>query len=175
MFNEWEEKILDQLKNNHRRKLTRAEPCSGPRMRAPSEVQRNRAKTAVSINNSLDLGPQALAGLHNGVPVEEPQHLLHLLDQILDFVERLFNDPFSRFATQKIAKKVAIRQAGWPRPPPPTPPDFIIRPARASSASFCFRRQGCHPSKRSNGDSHLSKFILQHQLLMNLANFIEPS
>jgi hypothetical protein len=24
MFNEWEEKILDQLKNNHRRKLTRA-------------------------------------------------------------------------------------------------------------------------------------------------------
>jgi len=132
-------------------------------------------KTAVSINNSLDLGPQALAGLHHGVPVEEPQHLLHLLDQILDFVERLFNDPFLRFATHKIAKRVAIRQAGWPRPPPPTPPDFIIRPPRASPASFCFRRQGCHPSKRSNGDSQLSKCILQHQFLMNLANFIEPS
>ena len=42
MFNEWEEKILDQLKNNHRRKLTRAKPCSGPGMRSPSEVRRNR-------------------------------------------------------------------------------------------------------------------------------------
>jgi hypothetical protein len=49
------------------------------------------------------------------------------------------------------------------RPPPPTPPHFIIRPPRASPASFCFRRQGCHPSKRSNGDSQLSKCILQHQ------------
>jgi hypothetical protein len=29
-------------------------------------------KTAVSINNSLDPGPQALAGLHHGVPVEDP-------------------------------------------------------------------------------------------------------
>ena len=29
-------------------------------------------KTAVSINNSPDPGPQALAGLHHGVPVEGP-------------------------------------------------------------------------------------------------------
>jgi hypothetical protein len=43
-------------------------------------------KTAVSTNNSLDPGPQALAGLHHGVPVEGPQHLLHLLDQILGFL-----------------------------------------------------------------------------------------
>jgi len=71
-------------------------------------------KTAVSINNSLDPGPQALAGLHHGVPVEEPQHLLHLLDQILDFVEILFNDPYFRFAPHKIAKKCTIRQAGRP-------------------------------------------------------------
>jgi hypothetical protein len=71
-------------------------------------------KTAVSINNSLDPGPQALAGLHHGVPVKEPQHLLHLLDQILDFVERLFNDPYFRFAPHKIAKKCTIRRAGRP-------------------------------------------------------------
>jgi hypothetical protein len=44
-------------------------------------------KTAVSFNNSLDPGPQALEGLLHGVPVEVPQRLLHLLDQILGFVE----------------------------------------------------------------------------------------
>ncbi len=71
-------------------------------------------KTAVSINSSLDPGPQALAGLHHGVPVEGPQHLLHLLDQILGFVARLFNDPYFKFATHKIAKKVTIRRAGRP-------------------------------------------------------------
>jgi hypothetical protein len=49
-------------------------------------------KTADSINNSLDPGPQALADLRHGVPVKGPQHLLHLLDQILGFVERLFNE-----------------------------------------------------------------------------------
>jgi hypothetical protein len=71
-------------------------------------------KTAVSIHNSLDPRPQALAGLHHGVPVEGPQHLLHLLDQILGFVARLFNDPYFRFAPHKIAKKVTIRRAGRP-------------------------------------------------------------
>ncbi len=50
-------------------------------------------KTAVSVKNSLYPGPQALAGLHHGVPDEGPQHLFHLLDQILGFVARLFNDP----------------------------------------------------------------------------------
>jgi hypothetical protein len=73
-------------------------------------------KTAVSINNGLDHGPQAPAGLHHGVPVEGPQHLLHLLDQILGFVARLFDDPYFRFATHKIAKKVTIRRAGRPDP-----------------------------------------------------------
>jgi hypothetical protein len=66
-------------------------------------------KTAVSINNRLDPGPQALAGLYHGVPVEGPQQLLHLLDQILGFVARLFNDPYFRFAPHKTAKKVTIR------------------------------------------------------------------
>jgi hypothetical protein len=55
-------------------------------------------KTVVSVNNSLDPGPQALAGLHHGVPVEGPQHLLHPLDQILGFAATLFNDPYFRFA-----------------------------------------------------------------------------
>ncbi len=71
-------------------------------------------KTAVSFNNSLDPGPQALEGLHHGVPVEGPQHLLHLLDQILGFVARLFNDPYFRFAQHKIEKKVKIRQVMRP-------------------------------------------------------------
>ncbi len=71
-------------------------------------------KTAVSINNSLDPGPQAPAGLHHGVPVDVPQHLLHLMDQILGFVARLLNDPYFRFAPHKIVKKVTIRGAGRP-------------------------------------------------------------
>jgi hypothetical protein len=71
-------------------------------------------KTAVSTNNSLDPGPQAPAGLHHGVPVEGPQHLLHLLDQILGFVATLFNDPYLRFAKHKRAKRVTRRRAGRP-------------------------------------------------------------
>jgi hypothetical protein len=50
-------------------------------------------KTAVSSNDSLDPGPQGLAGLPHGIPVEEPHHLLYLLDQILGFVARLCNNP----------------------------------------------------------------------------------
>jgi hypothetical protein len=71
-------------------------------------------KTAVSLNNSLDPGPQPLEGLHHGVPVEGPQHLLHLLDQMLGFVARLFIEPYFRFAPHEIAKKVTIRQVGRP-------------------------------------------------------------
>jgi hypothetical protein len=71
-------------------------------------------KTVVIINNSLDPGPQALAGLHHGVPVEGPQHLLYLVDQILNFVGRLYNEPYFRFAQHKIAKRVTVRQAGRP-------------------------------------------------------------
>ncbi len=110
-------------------------------------------KTAVSNNNSLDPGPQALAGLHPGVPVEWPQHLQHLLDQILGLVARLFNDPYFRFAPHKIAKKGTIRRAGRARPPPPAPLQLTVRPPWASPGSSCFRRQGCHPAERSNGIS----------------------
>ncbi len=71
-------------------------------------------ETAVIINNSLDPGPQALAGLRHDVPVEGPQHLLHLPDKILVFVASLCNEPHFRFAPHKIAKRAAIRRAGRP-------------------------------------------------------------
>jgi hypothetical protein len=71
-------------------------------------------KTAVSFNNSLDPGHQALEGLHHGVPDEGPQYLLHLLDHILGFVAKLFSDSYFRFAPHKIAKKVTIRQVCRP-------------------------------------------------------------
>jgi hypothetical protein len=67
-------------------------------------------KTAVS--DSLDPGPQALAGFRHGVPVEGPHHLLDLLDQILGFVARLCNDPYFRFAQHEKTKKISIRRAG---------------------------------------------------------------
>ena len=56
------------------------------------------------------------------------------------------------------------------KPPPPTPPQLTVRPQRASPVSSCFRRQGCHPAKRSNGDFQLSKCILRHQFLINSSN-----
>jgi hypothetical protein len=46
-------------------------------------------KTALSSENSLDPGPEARAGLRQGVPGKGPHQLLHLLDQILEFVVRL--------------------------------------------------------------------------------------
>jgi hypothetical protein len=55
-------------------------------------------KTAVSSNDCLDPGPQAIAGLRHGVPVEGPHHLPYLLDQILGFVARLCTGPQLRFA-----------------------------------------------------------------------------
>ncbi len=101
-------------------------------------------KTAVSINNSLDPGHQAHAGLHHGVPVEGPQHLLHLLDQILGLVARLFNYPYFRFAPHKLAKRVAIRLAGRP--------DLLLlhlrnrMASKTQSRSSCFHRQRCNPA-----------------------------
>ncbi len=68
--------------------------------------------TAVSINDSLDPGPQALAGLRHGVPVEGPHHLLYLLDQILGIVARLCNDPYFRFAQHKMAKRFPLGELG---------------------------------------------------------------
>jgi hypothetical protein len=71
-------------------------------------------KTTVSCEESLDPGPEARAGLRQGVPGKGPHHLLHLLDQILGFVARLCIDPLFRDATYKTVKRVAVRQAGTP-------------------------------------------------------------
>jgi hypothetical protein len=40
----------------------------------------------VSCKDNLDPGPEACAGLRQGVPGKGPHHLLHLMDQILGFV-----------------------------------------------------------------------------------------
>ncbi len=125
-------------------------------------------KTAVKINNSLDPGPEVHAGLHHGVPVEGPQHLLHLLDQILGFAARLFNDPYFGFAPHKITKRVVIRLSGRP--------DLLLhlrnrKASKTQSRSSCFRRQGCHRAKRSDDDFQLSKCILRHQFLTNSSKF----
>ncbi len=50
-------------------------------------------KTAVSSEDSFDPGPDDHAGLRQGVPGKGPHHLLHFLDQILDFDVRLSIDP----------------------------------------------------------------------------------
>ncbi len=50
-------------------------------------------KTAVSSEDSLYPGPEACAGLRLGVPDKGPHYLLHLLDQILEFVLRPCIDP----------------------------------------------------------------------------------
>ena len=56
------------------------------------------------------------------------------------------------------------------KPPPPTPPQLTVRPQWANAASSCFRRQGSHPAKRSNGNFQLSKCILRHQFIINSSN-----
>jgi hypothetical protein len=47
---------------------------------------------AVSGDDSLDSGPESLAGLRHGVPVKGAHQRLHVLDQVLDFVVRLCID-----------------------------------------------------------------------------------
>jgi hypothetical protein len=69
-------------------------------------------KTAVRSNNSLDSGPQALAGLRHGVPVEGPHHLPDLQDQGLGLVMKLCSDPQFRDATRKIVQMAAFSGAG---------------------------------------------------------------
>jgi hypothetical protein len=69
-------------------------------------------KTTVSYEESLYPGPEARAGLHQGVPGKEPHHLLHLLDQITGFVARLCIDPLFRDATYKTVKRVLSGKLG---------------------------------------------------------------
>jgi hypothetical protein len=47
---------------------------------------------AVISDDSLNPGPEALAGLRYGVPVQGPHPCLHPLDLVLDFVVKLFID-----------------------------------------------------------------------------------
>jgi hypothetical protein len=47
---------------------------------------------AVIGNESLDLGPERLAGFRHGVPVKGPHQHLHLTEQVLDFVVKLCID-----------------------------------------------------------------------------------
>ncbi len=79
-------------------------------------------KTTVSSEDSLDPGPEARAGLRQGVPAEGPHHLLYLLDQITEFAARLCFDRLFRDAAYKIVKRVAVRQAGKPDLLKPAPP-----------------------------------------------------
>jgi hypothetical protein len=50
-------------------------------------------KTAVSSEDSRHPGPGARSGLRQGVPGNGPHLLLHLLDQILEFIVILRIDP----------------------------------------------------------------------------------
>jgi hypothetical protein len=42
-------------------------------------------KIAVSIDDSIDPGPESLAGLRHGVPGEEPHYLHDVMDQVSGF------------------------------------------------------------------------------------------
>ena len=68
-------------------------------------------KTAIRCKGNLDSRPEARAGLRQEHPGEGPHHLLHLLDQIIGFVTKLFNDLLFRDATHKIVKRLAVRRA----------------------------------------------------------------
>ncbi len=62
--------------------------------------------------------PEAQAGLRQGVPVEGSHHLLHLLDQIHEFVVILCIELQFRDAPYKIVNRVAVRRARRPDPTP---------------------------------------------------------
>ncbi len=71
-------------------------------------------KTAISGDDSLDLGPEPLAGLRHGVPGEGPHHLPYLRDLGLGLVVKLCYDPQFRNAQRKIVHRVAGSGAGRP-------------------------------------------------------------
>ncbi len=129
-------------------------------------------KTTVSSNDCLDPGPQAIAGLRHGVPVEGPHHLLYLLDQILGFVTRLCIGPQLRFAQlkkTKISKRVGMRRAGRPDLLLLHPPKVLLEPFLHPLASVG-RGAG-----RSNGDFQVSKCILRHYPLTFVLECSSPA
>ncbi len=123
-------------------------------------------------------GCEARAGLNQGVPCKEPHHLLHLLDQITGFAARQCLDPLFRDATNKIVKRVAVRQAGKQDLLHPYLRKVLFEPC--SPASSCCLGQGCCHAVRCNGVFQLSKYILRHNLLIfalfiliNFSNFFQ--
>ncbi len=57
---------------------------------------------AVIGDDSLDPGPERLAGFRHGVPVKGPHQRLHLMEQVLDFLVKLCIDLWLRNARHKI-------------------------------------------------------------------------
>jgi hypothetical protein len=108
-------------------------------------------KTAVSSNDCLDPGPQALAGLHHGVPVEGPHHILYLLDQILGFVGFAL-----AHNSDSISKRVAMRRAGRP--------DLLLLhlPKVLLDPFLCPLAVVGRDAGRCNVDFQVSKCILRH-------------
>ncbi len=77
-------------------------------------------KIAVSSNDWLDPGPQAIAGLRHGVPVEGPHHLLYLLDQILGFVGFALDHNSDSPHLKKIKNtEKSCNEASWEARPAP--------------------------------------------------------
>ncbi len=70
----WESSDFIEIKNIRQRNILRIDLFN---------------EIAVSGDDILNLELEAVAGLHHGVPVEGPFHLLDLLDQVLGFVVRL--------------------------------------------------------------------------------------
>jgi hypothetical protein len=71
---------------------------------------------AVIGDDSLDPGPERLAGFCHGVPVKGPHQRLHLTEQVLDFFAKLCIDMTQKRPTQNSLKgcSQASREA---RPP----------------------------------------------------------
>jgi hypothetical protein len=126
-------------------------------------------KATVSCEESLDPGPEARAGLHQGVPGKEPHHLLHLLDQITGFVARLCIDPLFRDAKYKTVKRVALRQAVKPDLLHPHVRKVLFEPVlhplavlgKAAVLLGDFQLSKYHPSTQSSHicPVHLDKFF----------------
>ncbi len=69
-------------------------------------------KTTVSCAESLDPGPEARAGLHQGVPGKEPHHLLHLLNQITGLVQDFALALYSETPHTKQSKRLQSGELG---------------------------------------------------------------
>ncbi len=71
-------------------------------------------KTASSIDDILNPGPEPLPDLRHGVPGEGPHHLLDLRDLGLCLIVKLCSDLQLRNAPHKIVHRAADRGAGRP-------------------------------------------------------------